>query len=97
MPKVFHLIHLKMLVVMRDFHRQSWSCRVVSCRVVSCRVVSCRVVSCRVVSCRVVSCRVVCIKFILSKVIIQSIVSILSKIFLLYKQSFSSEMICFYG
>ena len=92
MTKVFRLIHLKMLVVIRDFHRQSWSCRVVSCRVVSCRVVSCRVVSCRVVSCRVV-----CIKFILSKVIIQSIVSILSKIFLLYKQSFSSEMICFYG
>ena len=31
------------------------------------------------------------------KVIIQSMVGILSKIFLLYKQSFSSEMICFYG
>ena len=25
MPKVFCLIHLKKLVVMRDFHRQSWS------------------------------------------------------------------------
>lgn len=33
MPKVFRLIHLKMLVVMRDFHRQSWSSRLVSSRI----------------------------------------------------------------
>lgn len=30
MPKVFRLIHLKMLVVMCDFYRQSWSSRLVS-------------------------------------------------------------------
>ncbi|HHV7121623.1 TPA: hypothetical protein ACUM29_001501 [Haemophilus influenzae] len=69
MPKVFHLIHLKMLVVMRDFHRQSWSSRLVSSRLVSSRLVSSRLVSSRLVSSRLVSSRLACINYALCKVI----------------------------
>lgn len=39
MPKVFHLIHLKMLVVMRDFHRQSWSSRLACINYALCKVI----------------------------------------------------------
>ena len=49
MPKVFHLIHLKMLVVMRDFHRQSWSSRLVSSRLVSSRLACINYALCKVI------------------------------------------------
>ncbi|CBW29630.1 hypothetical protein MY978_04565 [Haemophilus influenzae] len=39
MPKVFHLIHLKMLVVMRDFHRQSWSSGLACINYALCKVI----------------------------------------------------------
>lgn len=44
MPKVFHLIHLKMLVVIRDFHRQSWSSRLVSSRLACINYALCKVI-----------------------------------------------------
>ncbi|HHF3299103.1 TPA: hypothetical protein ACPJ86_000308 [Haemophilus influenzae] len=49
MPKVFHLIHLKMLVVMCDFHRQSWSSRLVSSRLVSSRLACINYALCKVI------------------------------------------------
>ncbi len=49
MPKVFRLIHLKMLVVMRDFHRQSWSSRLVSSRLVSSRLACINYALCKVI------------------------------------------------
>ncbi|HHE9414963.1 TPA: hypothetical protein ACPG0C_000754 [Haemophilus influenzae] len=60
-----------MLVVIRDFHRQSWSSRLVSSRLVSSRLVSSRLVSSRLVSSRLVSSRLVssCINYALCKVI----------------------------
>lgn len=39
MPKVFHLIHLKMLVVIRDFHRQFWSSRLACINYALCKVI----------------------------------------------------------
>ncbi|HHF6691488.1 TPA: hypothetical protein ACPP81_001539 [Haemophilus influenzae] len=54
MPKVFHLIHLKMLVVMCDFHRQSWSSRLVSSRLVSSRLVSSRLACINYALCKVI-------------------------------------------
>ena len=54
MPKVFRLIHLKMLVVMRDFHRQSWSSRLVSSRLVSSRLVSSRLACINYALCKVI-------------------------------------------
>ncbi len=39
MPKVFHLIHLKMLVVMCDFHRQFWSSRLACINYALCKVI----------------------------------------------------------
>ncbi|HHF3853022.1 hypothetical protein [Haemophilus influenzae] len=59
MPKVFHLIHLKMLVVMCDFHRQSWSSRLVSSRLVSSRLVSSRLVSSRLACINYALCKVI--------------------------------------
>ena len=49
MPKVFHLIHLKMLVVMCDFHRQFWSSRLVSSRLVSSRLACINYALCKVI------------------------------------------------
>ena len=49
MPKVFHLIHLKMLVVMHDFQRQSWSSRLVSSRLVSSRLACINYALCKVI------------------------------------------------
>ncbi len=39
MTKVFRLIHLKMLVVMHDFHRQSWSFRFACINYALCKVI----------------------------------------------------------
>lgn len=39
MPKVFRLIHLKMLVVMCDFYRQSWSSRLACINYALCKVI----------------------------------------------------------
>jgi len=39
MPKVFHLIHLKMLVVMHDFQRQCWSSRLACINYALCKVI----------------------------------------------------------
>lgn len=44
MTKVFRLIHLKMLVVMHDFHRQSWSFRFVSFRFACINYALCKVI-----------------------------------------------------
>ncbi|HHF3425193.1 TPA: hypothetical protein ACPOGH_000495 [Haemophilus influenzae] len=49
MTKVFRLIHLKMLVVMCDFHRQSWSSRLVSSRLVSSRLACINYALCKVI------------------------------------------------
>ncbi|HIF0166569.1 TPA: hypothetical protein ACXWDZ_000703 [Haemophilus influenzae] len=54
MTKVFRLIHLKMLVVMCDFHRQSWSSRLVSSRLVSSRLVSSRLACINYALCKVI-------------------------------------------
>ena len=39
MTKVFRLIHLKMLVVMCDFHRQSWTSRLACINYALCKVI----------------------------------------------------------